>query len=76
MPRGKRCYTVRMEKVRGIPGRSFEFKIPDAEGRREVARRVRAGEAIDDIAAELGISTNTVRRYSFEFAGEFAGVGR
>ncbi|ULP45927.1 helix-turn-helix domain-containing protein [Mycolicibacter virginiensis] len=67
-----------MEKQRGIPGRFFAYRIPDTDGRRAVARRVQAGEPIDEIAAELGISTSTVRRYSFEFAGEFAeaGVGR
>ena len=59
-----------MTKVRGIPGRSFEYRIPDMEGRRAVARRVQAGEPIDAIAADLGIAPNTVRRYAAEFAAE------
>nr|WP_046285709.1 helix-turn-helix domain-containing protein [Mycobacterium sp. UM_NZ2] len=61
-----------MSKPRGIPGRFFEYRITSPEGRREVARRVQSGESVDAIAADLGISTNTVRRYSFEFSGEFA----
>lgn len=59
-----------MTKVRGIPGRFFPHAIPDPERRREVAKRVRDGERIADVAARYGISSWTVRRYAAEFADE------
>ncbi|MFL0278089.1 helix-turn-helix domain-containing protein [Mycobacterium sp. SMC-19] len=57
-----------MSKVRGIPGRFFPHAIPDPETRREVAKRVRDGERISDVAARYGVSYWTVRRYVAEFA--------
>jgi len=53
-----------MTETRGVPGRSFEHKIPNPETRREIARRVPAGGDIAEIAALYGISTSTVRRYA------------
>ncbi|WP_133164935.1 helix-turn-helix domain-containing protein [Mycolicibacter virginiensis] len=63
-----------MPKPRGIPGRFFPHAIPDPERRRDVAKRVRDGERIADVAARYGVSPWTVRRYVAEFADELGAV--
>ncbi|WP_255795047.1 DUF1804 family protein [Mycobacteroides abscessus] len=56
-----------MTTSRGIPGRAFEHKIPNAEVRRQVA----SGQlSVPQAAARYGISTATVRRYTAGFGGD------
>lgn len=59
------CTPSAMEKSRSIP-----WAIEDPGTRREVARRVRAGERVTAIAAAYRISASSVRRYAAEFSGE------
>ncbi|CAJ1505237.1 hypothetical protein [[Mycobacterium] burgundiense] len=53
-----------MTKTRGVPGRSFEYKIGSPTARAEVGRRVAAGERVEAVAAAYGISATTARRYA------------
>ncbi|SII75346.1 helix-turn-helix domain-containing protein [Mycobacteroides abscessus] len=51
---------------RGIPGRAFEHKIPNAEGRRQVAALVASGQlSVPQAAERYGISAATA-----EFGGD------
>lgn len=56
----------RMTTSRGIPGRAFEHKIPNAEGRRQVAALVASGQlSVPQAAERYGISAATA-----EFGGD------
>lgn len=61
----------RMTTSRGILGRAFGHKIPNAEVRQQVSVLVTSGQLSAPQAAErCGISTATARRYTAEFGGE------
>ncbi|MCB0927103.1 MAG: helix-turn-helix domain-containing protein [Mycobacterium sp.] len=61
--------TTNVQLSRGVPGRSFEHRIPDPEVRATIGRRALAGEQVERLAAEFGVSASTVRRYR-DAAGE------
>ncbi|MCB9441158.1 MAG: hypothetical protein H6523_13030 [Mycolicibacterium sp.] len=55
--------TTNVQLSPGVPGRQFEHRIADPEVRSTIGRRALAGEQVERLAAEYGVSASTVRRY-------------
>lgn len=54
----------------GYPGKFFEPAIADPNTRLEIAQRALAGESLESLAVEYGVSTRTVARYRDALRGE------